>query len=110
RRFSARELQHREIARGLVTRQLRVGGGHHGAQLRAEQQIAGAEEDPLHPFSLWARYAPSRSEATRSCFRVSRSRTVTVASCVDWPSIVMPNGVPASSWRRSRPPSQPPSS
>lgn len=37
---------------------------------------------------------------TRSCFNVSRSRTVTVSSTAVWPSMVMQNGVPASSWRR----------
>src|SRR5439155_14526203 len=54
----------------------------------------------VHPARCTARYATRRSAATRSCFSVSRSRTVTVPSAVDWPSMVMPNGVPASSCRR----------
>jgi photolyase PhrII len=38
--------------------------------------------------------------ATRHCSSVSRSRMVTVPSVSVWPSTVMQNGVPASSWRR----------
>ena len=37
---------------------------------------------------------------TRHCSSESRSRIVTVPSCSVWPSTVMQNGVPASSWRR----------
>jgi hypothetical protein len=37
--------------------------------------------------------------ATRYWARESRSRMVTVSSWMDWPSMVMQNGVPASSWR-----------
>ena len=42
----------------------------------------------------------SPSIGTRVCSSESRSRRVTVSSSIVWPSTVMPQGVPISSWRR----------
>ena len=55
------------------------------------------------PVQLSTRCAISSTTSalfTRHCSSESRSRIVTVLSCSVWPSTVMQNGVPASSWRR----------
>ena len=93
------QLDHREIA-GLVARRLSASAPNNLLQLAAKKQIAALEQHALQPASFCVRYSTSLPAATRSCLRVSRSRTVTVWSCVDWPSIVIPYGVPASSCRR----------
>src|SRR5262245_30257132 len=54
----------------------------------------------LHDRMRCSTSAPQSSALIRDCSSVSRSRMVTVASCRVWPSTVMQNGVPASSWRR----------
>ena len=62
-----------------------------GPRLNASSyQVPGA-------FSIRARTSVS---GIRSCFSVSRSRMVTVSSFIVSPSMVMQNGVPASSCRR----------
>src|SRR5688572_16049667 len=43
--------------------------------------------------------SPSPSTGTRVCSSESRSRRVTVSSSIVWPSTVIPQGVPISSWR-----------
>ena len=50
--------------------------------------------------SLAARRSARPSAGTRACSRLSRSRSVTVPSSIVWPSTVIPQGVPISSWRR----------
>src|SRR5439155_10779912 len=84
----------------LVPRRFCSSLAHDLLQLRAKEEIAALDEYALQPASFCVRYSTSLPAATRSCLRVSRSRTVTVWSWVDWPSMVIPYGVPASSWRR----------
>ncbi len=52
------------------------------------------------PIRRAARYPSIWSRDTRSCFIVSRSRTVTALSSSVSKSTVTQNGVPISSWRR----------
>jgi len=62
----------------LVARGLGACSANHLLQLAAKKEIAGFDEDALQPASFWVRYSTSLPAATRSCFSVSRSRTVTV--------------------------------
>ena len=80
-----------------------LGDGSH----RERPEQSQNEEEPDHGFGVChgaatrrASSSASPSIGSRSCSSESRSRTVTVPSSSDWWSIVTPNGVPISSWRR----------
>jgi hypothetical protein len=66
----------------------------------ARAQRLQGQRSPAHVSMRARMISATRSAATRSCCKVSRSRRVTVPSAIVSPSIVMQYGVPTSSWRR----------
>ena len=89
------QLQDADLVREHVRRTASSRAGNPGWGTVSEPATAEVAQPSLRPTS-----AASSVTATRSCSSVSRSRRVTVSSSIVWWSMVTPNGVPISSWRR----------